>query len=148
MRYNKQERRRNTRLVDYWDSLRGERIFPCETAIDPVILEDIWANCYLLQVRDIEQVDDYNFTYLGGAIHEAYLAGTLDECNEHVISPNARKLSGSFQQVIETKQPLVKDGSFIALDGKEVLYRQSMLPVGQSDTKVEAIFGGMFFKKA
>ncbi len=145
---HKEERRYNYRLIRYWNELRGDRLFPSENEIDPEELgEEIWRNCYVIQVRDIEMVEDYNYTYLGEAINEAYQCGMLDAHNTHIISPNARQLAHGFNQVIESKKPLIQNSSFQAADGHTVHYRQSMLPIGNSDDKVEAILGGMFFRK-
>lgn len=141
------ERRRNLRLLRYWEELRGERLFPCETAIDPNDIADMWENCFLLQVRDIEQVEDYNFTYLGGGIIEAYADGLLNKDKGRLLSPNARKLSHHFEDVIRSKKPYMEDDAFTSARGNHIVYRQCILPLGPTDDKVEALFGGMFFKK-
>lgn len=141
------ERRKNEKLVAYWDGLRNGRLFPCESDIDPDLIADVWDGCYLLQVRDIEQVEDYNFTYLGKNIVQAYADNLLDEESSMVISPNASNLSEHFVEAIEQKKPITQDGSFISARGNEIAYRQSILPIGFTDNKVEALFGGMFFMK-
>lgn len=140
------DRRFSSRLEKYWEQLKGARLFPEENEIDPDELQGMWENCFLLQVRDMENVQDYNFTYLGPHIIETYANGVLDEDNQYLISPNASRLNASFKKVLETGQPLSMEGEFVNARGKTVKFRQRLMPLGGKSVKVEAIFGGMWFK--
>jgi hypothetical protein len=139
------ERRFPNNLRVYWNKKRGSRSFPAEQDIDPDDLGLSWEYCFLVQVRDILNVQDYNYTYLGEGIIRAYRGEIFDEHNESMIGPNAHALGKSFRKVMETKAPMMEDGEFTSLMGRRIKYRQCMLPVGDSDDAVEAIFGGISF---
>ena len=147
-RYPYDERRLTLRLLRYWHELRGIRAMPEENDIDPDEIGEDWGFCFLLQSRDIANIQDYNFTYLGDHIRRAYFDGAIDVHNEFLVGPNAYRLGNHFSRVIETAAPVIDEGEFITLHGRRVLYRQALLPLGNENKGVEAIFGGMNYKIA
>lgn len=140
------ERRLTLRLLRYWQEKRGMHTMPIEADIDPDTLGDDWHYCFLLQARDVTNVQDYNFTYLGSKILEAYADGAMDAHNECMIGPNAYRLSSHFTKVIESEAPILDEGEFLNLHNRQVHYRQILLPLGTDGKSVEAIFGGMNYK--
>lgn len=138
------ERRITLRLLSYWEKLRGTRIMPTEEDIDPDDLQDLWDHCFLIHVADLNK-PDYNYTYLGEAIAQAYTGGFPDDHESGMVSPNASKLSNCYAQIIATHKPVVDEGEFTNLHNELVKYRQCLLPLGTQDNVV-AIFGGMRFK--
>lgn len=140
------ERRLGLRLLRYWQEKRGLRVLPIENDIDPEELGQDWDYCFLLQSRDVANIEDYNFTYLGNKIMKAYFDKRIDEHNQFMVGPNAFRLSKHFTQVLATKQPVLDEGEFETLQGRRVLYRQVLLPLGNLDKGIEAIFGGMNYK--
>ena len=140
------ERRLTQRVYMYWEGLCRERPMPEEDDIDPDMLGDDWPHCFLLQTRDIEHIEQFNFTYLGGGILEAYTRAGLSPNNLFLVGPDAFRLAPHFTKVIETRLPLIQNGFFFTEDGRKILYRQCLLPIGSKPKKVEAIFGGMLFR--
>lgn len=140
------ERRITQRVFHYWESLCRGRAMPEESDIDPDQLGEDWPYCFLLQTRDIEHIDQFNFTYLGEGILKAYKKAGLDPDNLFMVGPNAFALAPHFQYVAKTAKPFIDHNSFIANNGMRVLYRQCLLPVGSRAGKVEAIFGAMLFQ--
>lgn len=140
------ERRLTLRLLRYWQECRGLRDMPIENDIDPEHLGADWDFCFLLQSRDVANVQDYNFTYLGEKILNAYFDKALDAHNQVMVGPNAYRLSTHFARVLETTALVVDEGEFMTLAGRRVLYRQVLLPLGEPNKGVEAIFGGMNYK--
>lgn len=140
------ERRLTLRLLRYWQELRGIRTMVAEAEIDPDILGGDWGFCFLLQSRDVANIQDYNFTYLGENIMGAYFDREIDEHNQFLIGPNAYRLGSHFTRVLQTRAPVLDEGEFLTLHGRRVLFRQVLLPLGHDDKGVEAIFGGMNYK--
>lgn len=140
------ERRLTVRLMRYWNECRGIRPMPEENDIDPDVLGDDWDYCLLLQVRDVANVQDYNFTYLGSAIARAYSDAALDDHNPVLVGPNASCLSHHFGRVIELQAPLVDSGETRTLHGSRLLYRQILMPLGDENNGVVAVFGAMNYK--
>lgn len=143
------ERRLGLRLLRYWNEKRGMRAMPEENDIDPEELGTDWDFCFLLQSRDVANIQDYNFTYLGTKIMNAYFDKAIDEHNQFMVGPNAYRLSNHFAQVLETRAPVLDEGEFTTVQARTVLYRQVLLPLGSGDNEsVVAIFGGMNYKIA
>lgn len=140
------ERRSNEYLVEYWTDLRGERRFPDEDQIDPDALEGLWEKCFLIQIRDIEQVVDYNFTYLGPGLIHAYDEEELPGPIEGMVSTEASHLARQFQQVIATRDMLRVYGEHRVSPELSLRFRQCLLPFGKTDEKVEAILGRSSFR--
>lgn len=141
------ERRMTMRLLRYWERIKGDRLFPSENDIDPddPDIVDVWDGCFVIQVRDIFNHQDYNYTYLGPAIIQAYKAGISNDSEQPIVSPNANKLQQHFHKVLETRAPIMQDGEFRNLKNTTIKYRQCLLPLGHGNT-IDAIFGGMSFK--
>ena len=142
------ERRLSLRLLRYWQEKRGTRAMAVENDIDPEELGADWDYCFLLQARDVTNMQDYNFTYLGAKIMNAYFDKAIDEHNEFMVGPNAFRLSGHFSRVLDSQAPVLDEGEFETLHGRRVLYRQVLLPLGEVDEDVQAIFGAMNYKIA
>lgn len=138
------ERRITLRMLSYWEKLRKDRPMPTEQDIDPDDIVDLWDSCFLIHVKDLNQ-PDYNYTYLGQKILDAYKHGLSDGDATEVLSPNAGKLAMSFSKVIESSKPLIGEGEFKNIHQETVKYRQCLLPLGENG-RVDAILGGMHFK--
>ena len=140
------ERRLGVRLLRYWQEKRGMRPMALENDLDPEELGEDWDFCFLLQSRDVANIQDYNFTYLGRKIMGAYFDKAIDEHNQFMVGPNAFRLSGHFSRVLDSKAPVMDEGEFETLHGRRVLYRQVLLPLGEEEEGVQAIFGAMNYK--
>lgn len=139
------ERRITRRVVNYWQSICRGRPMPEESDIDPDMLEEDWRHCFLLQTRDMQHIEQFNFTYLGEGILAAYQRAGIEMDNLFLIGPNAFYLASHFLHIVNTRQPLIEDNHFFASNGDKILYRQCLLPVG-TGKRVEAVFGAMLFK--
>ncbi len=138
------ERRITLRLVAYWERIRGARDMPVEDDIDPDAIPELWEDCFLLHTQDLKQ-EGYNYIYLGEHVAQLYAEGLSAGDCEGVEHFNTARLGGSFQKVIDTRKPVIEEGSMRNALGRTVLYRQCLLPLG-SGGGVEAILGGIRYK--
>lgn len=140
------ERRSTLILVQYWNQLRGDFELPKEEAIDPDRLIGVWERCFLVQVRDINEVKDYNYSYYGSDLMAAFQDGRLEEGNGHIACSNANQLSHMYQQVMEDVGPIMQENEYTDSAGRIVKYRQILMPFGTEDGTIEAILGGVWFR--
>ena len=140
------EHRLSIRLLDYWDNIRGTRLFPSETLIDYEAILNLWDSCYLIQVNDLNNRNKVDFTYLGKNIIESYHTNLSEGDMVDLISPKSSRIMQHFQLVIEEKKPVLQSGEFLSRKGNNIKFRQCMLPLGEADDHVEAIFGCVGFK--
>ena len=138
------ERRQSLRLVYYWDKLRGDRTMPVEDDIDPdhEAIRDIWDHCFIVQMRDLIN-KEFNYTYLGPAIVDAYQGTLCGTEHGELVSLNASKLLDAYQEVIDTARPVLYSGECNDAGGGNVKFRQCLLPLGRQ--QVEVIFGHMTY---
>lgn len=139
------ERRCTIALISYWDDLRGSRTMPVEDDIDPnhAALQDIWYQCFIVQVRDFAH-KDFNYTYLGPGIIDAYREELVEHHASDIVSLSAAKLMNVYQQIVRERRPLLHCGEFTDNNGHLVKFRQCLLPFGRD--KVDVIFGHMTYQ--
>ncbi len=143
---NRDERRYSSQLYSYWNQLRGKRLFPSEDVLNPEAIAHIWPHCFLIQVNDLKNRKRADFTYLGSEILRVYHDLLSLEDTGDFISPSSSHLSQNFWQVIETHKPIMQSGQFTTSRGNLIKFRQCLLPLGKSDSEVEAIFGSARLK--
>jgi hypothetical protein len=139
------ERRATFQLMAYWDELRADRALPTEDDIDPnhAALRDIWNQCFVVQVRDFAS-KDFNYTYLGPGIIDAYREELREHTGTKIVSLTASKLMDIYKQIMAERRPLVHMGEFTDERGSIVKFRQCLLPFGHD--KVDVIFGHMTYQ--
>ncbi len=130
------------RLHEYWDSLRGSRLFPSENQIDPDAIPDIWESCFLVSIDDVTRRMGYRYSYLGAELIEA--------CGDDTKSPDVAMCllaTGSmpivqkFDEVIRIKGPVIDESEFVNLKHLTIRYRTCLLPLGYNDAEVSHIIG-------
>jgi hypothetical protein len=141
------DEKRHTELLLYlWQRLRGKRLFPSEDTIDFEEINDLWSMCFLVQIRDIEEVKHFNYTFLGEGIIHIYQQGILPSGILNIATLDAYDISDLITQVAHDKKPLFINGSYPLLDNKEIRYRQCILPLGPTDEAVHSVIGRLSYK--
>ena len=140
------ERRISVILVQYWNQLRGDDEFPREDQIEPDRLIGVWERCFMVQLRDIEKEKDYNYSYFGSDLNDAYADGRLDPDNKHIAAPDASRLAERYAEVIEERGPIMDEDEYQDQSGRMVRYRQIFMPLSDAQGKIKAILGGSWFR--
>lgn len=134
----------NQRLQEYWETLRAGRRMPCETDINTDDLVDIWAYCFLIDVKNT----GFEYDYLGESIIEAYgddLRGR--EICEALIYPHPPSLLKTFRSVVSTLGPVTDESQFKNKNGQQIRYRSCVLPLTKTGAQgVHFLLGGMKWK--
>lgn len=139
--------KRHTELLLYlWQRLRGKRLYPSEDMIDFEEIAGLWNACFLVQVRDITQVEYFNYTYLGEKIVSDYQEGILPQGIPHIVTLNAADIGDQLRKVMDEKRPHFQEGVYPLLDKKEIRFRQCMLPLGPTDDAVHSVVGRLSYK--
>lgn len=140
------ERRLSVILTQYWNELRGDEEFPSEEQIDPDRLIGVWERCYMVQLRDIEKVADFNYSYFGEDLSKAYVDGRLEPSNTHIAAPDACLLAPKYKEVIEERGPIMDEDEYLDSRGRKVMFRQVFMPLADANGNINAILGGSWFK--
>ena len=142
----KNERRLNEVLRIYWDELRGNRPYPDEDDLDLDELLPIWDACFVLQARDVALGKDYNFTYLGPYILHAYDSGHIPFPIPGVVHLEAAHLAPEFERMFAQPEPVIHEGTYPLPQGRELRYRQIILPLSHRAGSVEALVGRLGYR--
>lgn len=132
--------RLNDVLQTYWDGLRGDRLYPLESEIDPSQIEDIWADCFLIQ---LVPGGTYQYDYLGENLVAAYGEPLCQHELNNFVSADSSEAVSQFETVVRKKAPVYREGEFYNPQKLLIKYRQLLLPIGGADEKVTHILGGV-----
>lgn len=141
------ERRISHRLVNFWQHIKGDRLLPGEKDIRRALIEDMWDNCFYIQLRGefLQRSDDfYTYFYVGKALESLF---DQSEKSPRLLTLPDDHFYENCKEMALTKLPVVENiESFRLPDGKNIKFRQCLLPVGTPEGKVEAVFGGLRWK--
>ncbi len=141
------DRRIHNRLLSYWSMLKGNRLYPSESEIEPFSLDDVWDSCFLVEIRGEGKDAIFRFSWMGTSLIEAYGDNLLGkEVFSNLVDPHTDDICRQLQEVMRKKRPVIRDSSFKNRHGVEIKYRQCLLPLGNNDMKVTNILGGMKWK--
>ncbi|MDB2414675.1 PAS domain-containing protein [Rickettsiales bacterium] len=133
-------------ILDHWNELRDVRKFPSESELDLGHLSSIWDNCFLVQTRDVLTKENYNYTYLGKNIIDAYGRDLTNMSIMALASEQADHISFKYEEVIRTGTFMYDEGEFLNAKKMKVKYRQVLVPLGDDNCHVQSILGGMRYK--
>jgi hypothetical protein len=139
------EQRITRRLISYWHECKGTKNIPLRQDISKEKLEDVWQDCFLIEVTEDERLGhDFRYTYIGPRIIAAYGDNvTGADIQTSLLSPDGSHITDIFEEVVETKKPVVDESEFRNLQKVLVRYRQCVLPFGDEKGKVTCLLGGM-----
>jgi hypothetical protein len=131
-------------LQEYWHAKAQAGQIPSDGDINPTDLGDLWQHCFLVQRLE---GGAFQYIHMGEAIIDAYgddLTG--EEICQKLVGQLHEPLVHDFEEVIERRQPLLKESSFENRKRMDVRYRTVLLPLRRAGTEVEYILGGMKWK--
>lgn len=144
------ERRITRRLSKYWKEIYNTKgRLPMESDLDADELDDIWDNCFLLNIKIDSEKNQIKgvYSYLGSSLLEAYGCNlTGEDFFNSMISSNNPDVAHKFTLSINVKEPVIAEGAFTNGDGAEIFYRQIFLPLCDESGNVTHVFGGMKWK--
>ena len=145
--FNKKSRRITTILKDYWEYTKHTRPFPTAGEVQKADLEEIWDNCFLVKAdNSCVRPEDYEYIYLGKNVITAFGEDLTGMHIEDMHVPEASHLAEEYEKVLATKLPVYDSGELHLENGKTVLYRQILLPLGQNGITITSIIGGISYK--
>lgn len=137
---NPRERRLVLRLLSYWRELAGEGAMPRPSDIDPSKIPDMWVHCYMLDVRG---ANEPAFSYVGEN-HARILGRDVTGKPVSAVEPDTLlgQAASYHRQVLARGIPITLGGQFVSREKRTVLYRSILLPLGESEGRITALFGG------
>ena len=137
------ESRAGLQLRSYMDGIRGARLFPTESEIDPDALHKIWDYCFLVSIDPVARHAGYRYSYLGQKLIEV-CGDNLHNSDiaVHLISTTTTHLKANFDEVLRTQQAVIDENEFVNVKRLNVKYRVSLFPLG-SDDNITHIIGCM-----
>jgi len=128
------------RGYDYWNNLRGSRLFPERQEIRPRDIASILTNMVL--IRSVNGPDDLEFRIVGDHAGRGYmntLAGKRMSEMAAAMPRAVRSWRSLYQHVWTTKAPVAAHVT-VGLDAQEVNFSQAesvFLPLGGADGVVD-----------
>jgi hypothetical protein len=114
---------------------------PHPNDLDGAKIPDIWGHCFTLEVRGSGEPV---FEYIGDQ-HAAKLDSDLK--GKPVSAAGSDTLLGQaasyHRQVLARGIPITLGGQFVNREGRTVLYRSILLPLGEGGGQIMALLGGV-----
>lgn len=138
-----QDKRITTRLVEYWERLKGENSLPEISRFNSAQVDEHWPQCIRLRVEPGgREQRNYVYEYVGRKITEAYgrnLTGTCAHAQLKDI-PGASVLK-KMDDLVQTAIPQLDEGQFISPKNKIIKYRAVAIPFGRMTMVTHVIVG-------
>jgi hypothetical protein len=138
------EKRISNIIINHWEKVKGDKLIAAEKDLDPVLLDPLLDNCFMLSASELAEAGKYKYIYIGKNILDAYGSRVTSPKDYHDVDPLSNKKK--FKELMEKKVPIMEEGQFINKDGDVVKYRQCLVPLGSDGVTIETILGGMRFK--
>lgn len=132
------------RLDAYFNNKNDENwVMPTETIINFSALQEVFDDCFLVQVQD----DKFKFPYMGKNIIDAIDKGIFGKEVEQIILPGDHAVAQKFSDAVKAKKPRYFEDRFIA-NNTEIKYRMKIYPLTDiaGGDNVKFLFGGMRWK--
>lgn len=140
------ERRITGRLKKYWTKLSDGRMFPRESEILPSMISDMWDYCFIVKADNSCKKEDYQYTYLGQKIPDAYKRELRGISIQTLASLDAGNLEHEYEKVLAWKRPVISNSeNTIGMD-KVIRFRQVLLPLGEDGINITSILGCMSYR--
>ncbi len=147
-----ENRRITHRIAQHWLSMRGSKGLPHQRFLSTTDLTqyfgDDWDYCFVVDIEEIaEGANNYSYSHFGNELAHAYSDASLD-MDDHTLlaKPQASYLSQLYQELQESRQPLLHEGAFRNPRNQLVKYRLCFMPFGDDAGNVTAILGALRFK--
>lgn len=141
-----QEQRLTTRLITYWENIKGHDPLPIYAKINPGALDDLWKNCLVLKTEPAASAENLTYVYIhcGQEIAKAIghnLSGRRMTTNMKFF-PGANIIK-RIDEVANLKEykPLLDDGQFVNDKNQVVKYRACLLAFGTQDIVSHILVG-------
>ncbi len=126
-------------VLDYWDRLRGSRLFPSRDAFNPMEMRK-----YLPNILLIDALPDGVFRYrvVGSVISDFFGVGNpVGMTPQQIFGDNAEVALVPFRTCCAERVPYMHtaSASWIYRDRTYVYYSTVLVPFGESDERVEKI---------
>lgn len=132
------ERRLVMRLLRHWQALADGRAMPARTAIVPQQIAEMWSFCWIAAVRGAEPV----FTAIGDAYRdenaEALIGHPLSAASPYTLIGKSTEYHA---EVLAQRVPISTGGELPHQDGRLLLYRSIVLPLGRDGKTIDHLLG-------
>lgn len=140
-----QEQRLTSRLISYWENIRGEATLPPYAQLNPSALDELWNNCLVLRTEPAAAGKlSYSYTHCGQEISKAIgkdLTGQRMTSNMKFF-PGAKIIKRIDEVATQVKPtPLLDDGQFINEKNQIIKYRACLLAFGNTQGISHVVIG-------
>ena len=143
---NPAERRLNIRLLNYWQSLRGDRTYPSMGDFSFDAVTEFKPHAFIIEFED--STGDAVFQFIGASLADDcgkdLMNKPVSEAPRHTL---LTQVTDHYLQVLANQAPIAFEAEFENAASDEILYRSIMLPFSEDGEKIDAIVGAINSKK-
>ena len=138
------------RLLQYWQMIRKNELFPSIEQFNSAVIGDLWQQCFLVSVdTHAAQNQKFKYEYMGPFIIAAY---GKDLTGVTINSEASKKFPGKMalkkmDEVVSEYRPMEDSGYFVNEAGKLIKYRACFLPFGTKQGGLTHIMSGFSYRE-
>lgn len=132
-RSSPKDRRKTSRLLVHWQTLRGGRPYPALADVDPAALGLLWRFCFLVRPSPMSLI----YTHVGSALRTSYGVDGSEGMPETVRA----MVEDPYHRAIQRMEAILTDGTIHNRWGDELRFRSSALPLSDDQETVSHVLG-------
>ena len=140
-----QEPRLTMRVLSLWRNLCQGTMPPRRAQIDPIMFGPDWSNCLLVDLDP--KLERSRLSYVGNNVRDPSWPPldrqTLADCEDGTL---LHATLATAARVIAKGLPISTGGMVAAHDGEPIVYRSILLPLAETNGRVDGLLGAASFR--
>ena len=132
-------------LYDYWTELRGGRVMPKRSEIDPVAIPRVLPNLALVDLEGEGEALRLRVRLLGTTLVERYGERTGKYLDEYQLGKTYAQIHAAYAECANQRAPHASEGDYWTEDDHHLKVARLLLPLSDDGESADTILVGLFY---
>lgn len=132
-------------LYDYWRELRGDRIMPKRSEIDPLAIPRVLPNIALVELEGEGDAMRLLVRLLGTTLAQRYGERTGHYLDEYQLGETYAEIHAAYADCANRRAPHASEGDYWTEEDHHLKVARVLLPLSEEGESVDTILVGLFY---
>ncbi len=132
-------------LYDYWTELRGGRIMPKRSEIDPLAIPRVLPNIALVDLEGEGEAMRLRVRLLGTTLAQRYGERTGQYLDEFALGETYAEIYAAYADCANRRAPHASEGDYWTEDDHHLKVARLLLPLSEDGETADTILVGLFY---
>ncbi len=132
-------------LYDYWAGLRGDRIMPKRSEIDPLAIPRVLPNLALVDLEGEGEAMRLRMRLMGTALSTRYGEWTGKYLDEMLLGETYGEIHAAYAECASRRTPHTSEGDYWTEEDHHLKVARLFLPLSEDGESVDTILVGLFY---